>query len=72
MNELWIDLGMGFLYFATNKTNLPDALEEFLDKLDTIGCISDNFGWEEIELRNEDGDAIEYLGCGAPRDLGRF
>ena len=70
MNELWMDLGKGFLYFSTDKTNLLDALEEFLDKLDSIGCIYDNFGWEEIELRDENGDSIEYLGTGAPRDLG--
>ena len=70
MNELWMDLGKGFLYFKTDKTNLPDALKEFLYKLDDIGCIYDNFGWKEIELRDEDLDTIEHLGTGTPRDLG--
>ena len=70
MNELWMDLGYGFLYFDTNKTTLPDAMEEFLDKLGSIGCCADNFGWEAVELRDEEGDTVEYLGTGGPRNLG--
>ena len=70
MNELWINLGYGFLYFSTDKTSLPDALEEFLNKLDSIGCNYDNFGWEEVELRDENMNSIEYFGTGYPRDLG--
>lgn len=70
MNELWIDLGYGFLYFSTDKTNLCDALGEFVDKMDSIGCNYDNFGWQEIELRDENGNSIEYFGTGTLRDLG--
>lgn len=70
MNELWMDFGKGFLYFATCKTTLADALEDFLDKLDSIGCVRDNFGWQEIELRDDNGDSIEYFGTGTPKDLG--
>ena len=69
-NELWMGLGEGFLYFNTDKTNLLDALEEFFDKLDSIGCDHDNFGWEAIELRDENGNPIEYFGTGNPRDIG--
>ena len=70
MNELWMNLGEGFLYFDTDKANLPDALVEFLNKLDSIGCNSDNFRWEAIELRDENGEYIEYFGTGSPMDLG--
>lgn len=70
MNELWINLGYGFLYFSTDRTNLTDALEEFLNKLNSIGCNPDNFGWQEMEFRNENMDPIEYIGRGIPSDLG--
>ena len=70
MNELWMNLGKGFLYFSTDKTNLTDALEEFLSKLNSIGCNPDNFGWQEMEFRNENMDPIEYIGRGIPSDLG--
>ena len=69
MNELWMDLGYGFMYFKTDKTNLIDAVEDFRDKLDGIGCITDNFGWYEIELRDANGDPIESAGVGIPSDL---
>ncbi len=62
MNELWIDAGDGFIYFATNEKTLMDALSEFEDRMWSIGCNVDNFGWYEIELRNENGDAIEHCG----------
>lgn len=70
MNELWMDLGYGFLYFNTDKTNLYDALGEFIDKMDSIGCDYDNFGWHQIELRDENGDSIEYFGTGDLKDIG--
>jgi len=67
-NELWMDLGKGFLYYKTNATSLKAALEEFLDKLDSINCIHDNFGWEEIEFRDPDLNPIESGGIGRPAD----
>lgn len=70
MNELWINLGYGFLYIDTSSTTLPDALGEFLYKLDYVGLNYDNFGWQEIELRDENGNTIEYFGTGSPADLG--
>lgn len=75
MNELWIDLGKGFLYFQTDKTDLEEAMEEFLSKLDSIGCVHDNFGWEGCELRIGFHDpevsmytVNESCGRGAPGD----
>ena len=68
INELWMDLGRGFLYYQTEEENLHDALEEFLYRLDTIGCIHDNFGWEAIEFRDDDLNPIETGGIGCPAD----
>ena len=70
MNELWIDLGYGFLYYHTDKTDIEEAMDEFLDKLSTIGCVSDNFGWEGCELRIG-GDCCnvkESCGIGNPSE----
>jgi len=63
MNELWIDAGNGFIYYATNEKTLKDALSEFEDKMWSIGCDLANFGWHEIELRDKNGNGIEYCGC---------
>lgn len=69
MNELWMDLGRGFLYYKTDEENLRDALEEFLYRLDQIGCIHDNFGWEKIEFRDDDLNPIEVgKENGSPKD----
>ena len=70
MNELWIGLGYGSLYFSTNKITLHDAMEEFINKLNSIGCVADNFGWEKVELRDENLHPIESIGAGRPRDIG--
>ena len=58
MNELWINAGNNFLYFSTDKTTIEEAFEEFKDKLDSVGCITDNFGAQcDFELRRfHDGD----------------
>lgn len=68
MNELWMDLGYGFLYYQTDNDDLESAMDEFLEKLSSIGCVSDNFGWEGLELRI-DGDCCnvkESCGVGSP------
>lgn len=77
MNELWIDLGKGFLYYQTDKTDIEEAMDEFLDKLSIIGCVSDNFGWEACELRIgfhdpklDDYTVSESCGRGTPCDWG--
>lgn len=57
--ELWIDAGNNFLYFETDKRTIEEAFEEFRIKLDSIGCVTDNFGARcDFELRewHEDGD----------------
>ena len=71
MKELWMDLGAGFIYYKTSKTTLKEAMKEFLSKLDAIGAIHDNFGWEAVELRYEHLDPIEgeSMGAGCPNDL---
>lgn len=64
MNELWMNLGCGFLYHQTKASTIKEAMEEFLGHLDKIGCIYDNFGWKALELRC-DGDVdnvIEMMG----------
>ena len=62
MNELWIDTGNGFIYYATSEETLEDALREFEDKMWSIGCDLSNFGWHEIELRDKNGDGIDDRG----------
>ena len=69
MNELWIDVGNGYIYYATNATNLNDALVEFETKMRQIGCNVDNFAWNEIELRDEDCNPFEYIGDGFLRNF---
>ncbi len=63
MNTLWIDAGKGFIYYSTSEETLEDALREFEDKMWSIGCDLANFGWQEIELRDENENSIEYCGC---------
>lgn len=53
MNELWIDLGYGFIYFQTNANTIDDALEDMSDKFHSIGINDDNFGYYEMELRKD-------------------
>ena len=70
MNELWMDLGKGFLYHQTKATTIKEAMKEFLGHLDSIGCIYDNFGWEALELRLDNDRVSEYMGTGGLADLG--
>lgn len=57
MNELYV---RGWVYFKTDKQTLKEAEEEFLRKCDSIGLNADCLN-EDMELRNEDGDVIEYM-----------
>lgn len=54
--ELWIDLGYGFLYYNTEAKTLDEAEDNFLSDLEGIGVITDNFGYEAMELREWDND----------------
>lgn len=57
MYELWIDADSNFLYFTTDKTTIDEAWDDFCSALYSVGCVTDNFGYAEIELRKyHDGD----------------
>ena len=49
--ELWINVSDNFLYFETDQETIEEAWEEFRSRLDKIGCVSDNFGYTQAELR---------------------
>ena len=51
MYELWIDVNGNFLYYTTDRDNIEDAWDEMTNKMYSIGIVTDNFGYTEIELR---------------------
>lgn len=58
--ELYIEAGSHFLYVETDCNTIDEALDQFCDKLNAIGCVADNFfHGTKMELR-EWNDAGDY------------
>ena len=53
--DLWIEADAHFLYVTTDRDTITEAVEEFRERLESIGCNSDNFFLNtKMELREWD------------------
>ena len=59
MNELRIDMPVGWMYYKTPRENAADAFEEFVIDIENIGVNLDNVKIVLCILRDEDGNDID-------------
>ena len=59
MNELRIDMPVGWMYYKTTRENAADAFDEFVSDMESVGVNLDNVKIVLCILRDEDGNDID-------------